>query len=82
MTGEEMDDPTHATPILPHDIPGPATSPPLRETAMARIARRSLRIRGLPLFSLGHPWSSVVTLGHETMELSRKDGEEWLNNGY
>eukprot|EP00434_Breviolum_minutum_P037894 symbB.v1.2.033602.t1/scaffold4196.1/size83517/10 len=28
--------------------------------AMARIARRSLRIHGLPLFSLGHPWSSVV----------------------
>ncbi|CAK8986170.1 Hypothetical protein SCF082_LOCUS439 [Durusdinium trenchii] len=27
---------------------------------MARIARRSLRIKGLPLFSLGHPWSSVV----------------------
>ncbi|CAL1135490.1 unnamed protein product, partial [Cladocopium goreaui] len=27
---------------------------------MARICRRSLRIRGLPLFSLGHPWSSVV----------------------
>lgn len=31
--------------------------------AMARIARRSLRIHGLPLFSLGHPWSSVVKLG-------------------
>lgn len=27
---------------------------------MARIARRGLRLKGLPLFSLGHPWHSVV----------------------
>jgi len=37
--------------------------------AMARIARRSLRIRELPLFSLGKPWQSVSDSGRLDLRL-------------
>eukprot|EP00435_Cladocopium_sp_Y103_P027014 s1175_g6.t1 len=40
--------------------PPPPSNQPIFRRSMARICRRSLRIRGVPLFSLGHPWSSVV----------------------
>ena len=35
---------------------------------MARIVRRSLRLPGLPLFSLGQPWHSVMPLVLKDLE--------------